>query len=336
LLRFGEKAKRFAVECQSPDVKSRHIKGTCIVKLVIQIPCFNEEHCLATALAALPREIPGISEIEVLVIDDGSEDRTAEIARANGATVHSLGVHCGLAAAFTAGLRQALRRGADIVVNTDADNQYEAADIPALIEPIVARQADLVLGDREVATEEFFSPIKRILQKIGSEVVGLAVGVKVPDATSGFRAFSRAAASRVLVLSKYSYTLETLIQAAALKQRIKFVPVRTNPPTRPSRLMRSQFEYVRRSAVIILRSFAIYHPVKTLLTSTGVFSSFVIAGLATDINEMVATAAVFQSLTLVGFVPLYQKHRAALHRAEEQAGSLEPATAIECATVSGV
>jgi len=225
-------------------------------------------------------------------------------------------------------------RGADVVVNTDADNQYEAADIPALIEPILAGRADLVLGDRDVAREEFFSPAKRILQKVGSGVLSLATGVKVPDATSGFRAFSRGAASRVLVLSKYSYTLETLIQAAALKQRIAFVPIRTNPPTRPSRLMRSQFDYVRRSAAIILRSFALYHPVKSLLTSAGVLSSMAIAGMATDIDEMVVLAAIFQSLALVGFAPLYKAHRAVLCRVERQAGSIEQTTTAQCVPAS--
>jgi glycosyltransferase involved in cell wall biosynthesis len=325
----------FTVECRPAAAKSRHPpKGPFRVKLIIQIPCFNEEHSLAATLAALPRQIPEVSEIEILVIDDGSEDRTAEIARAGGAAVDSLGGHRGLAAAFSAGLRQALARGADIIVNTDADNQYEAADIPALIEPILAGRADLVLGDRDVAREEFFSPAKRILQKVGSGVLSLATGVKVPDATSGFRAFSRGTASRVLVLSKYSYTLETLIQAAALKQRIAFVPIRTNPPTRPSRLMRSQFDYVRRSAAIILRSFALYHPVKSLLTSAGVLSSMAIAGMATDIDEMVVLAAIFQSLALVGFAPLYKAHRAVLRRVERQAGSIEQATTAQCVPAS--
>jgi len=241
------------------------------LKLVIQIPCYNEEQSLASALASLPRNIPGIKEIEILVIDDGSDDRTVEVARQFGASVHSLGSHQGLAAAFSAGIREAVARGADIVVNTDADNQYEAADIPVLIQPILVGEKDLVLGDREVSTEEYFSPAKRLLQSFGSRVVSMAVGVRVPDATSGFRAFSRAAAATVLVLSKFSYTLETLIQAGALKHRIGSVPIRTNAPVRPSRLMRSKLQYVRRSAFIILRSFALYHPIKILFASTGVF-----------------------------------------------------------------
>jgi glycosyltransferase involved in cell wall biosynthesis len=293
------------------------------VKLTIQIPCFNEEHSLAAAIAALPKDIPGIKEIEVQVIDDGSEDSTAEIALACGAIVHSLGRHRGLAEAFSAGLRAAVSRGADIIVNTDADNQYDAADIPSLIQPILAEQADFVLGDRDVATEEFFSPAKRALQKIGSAVVSLAVGAKVPDATSGFRAFSRAAASRVLVLSKYSYTLETLIQAGALKERIAFVPVRTNAPVRPSRLMRSKFEYVRRSAFIILRSYTVYHPIKTVSISTGILCGSALAGFALDVNSLIFTAGVLESFVLAGFGPMYQAHRSVLRRVVQQSNKLE-------------
>jgi glycosyltransferase involved in cell wall biosynthesis len=300
-----------------------------LLKLVIQIPCYNEEGPLALTLASLPRQIPGIKEIEILVIDDGSSDRTVEVARNSGAIVYSLGTHQGLAAAFSAGIRQAVARGADIVVNTDADNQYEAADIPALIQPILAGEKELVLGDREVCTEEYFSPFKRVLQSFGSRVVSIAVGVKVPDATSGFRAFSRAAAAQVLVLSKFSYTLETLIQAGALKHRIGSLPIRTNAPVRPSRLMRSKLQYVRRSAFIILRSFALYHPIKTLLASAGVFSILAVAGLLSDIDQLVVAAGILQALALLGFVPLYQWHRAVLRRVHEQAHGLDASTAAE-------
>ncbi len=263
----------------------------------------------------------------MLVIDDGSNDRTVEVARQSGASVHSLGTHQGLAAAFSAGIREAVARGADIVVNTDADNQYEATDIPALIQPIIAGEKELVLGDREVSTEEFFSPFKRILQSFGSRVVSMAVGVKIPDATTGFRAFSRGAAAQVLVLSRFSYTLETLIQAGALKHRIGSVPIRTNAPVRPSRLMRSKFQYVRRSAFIILRAFALYHPIKTLLLSAAVFSILAIAGVLISNDSMVVAAAILQALALLGFAPLYQWHRAVLRRVDEQAGSLAPCTA---------
>ena len=293
---------------------------------MIQIPCYNEEGSLTSALGSLPRKIPGIKEIEILVIDDGSSDRTVEVARQSGAIVYSLGTHQGLAAAFSAGIHEAVARGADIVVNTDADNQYEGADIPALIQPILSGEKDLVLGDREVCTEEYFSPLKRLLQSFGSRVVSVAAGVRVPDSTTGFRAFSRAAAAQVLVLSKFSYTLETLIQAGALKRRIGSVPIRTNAPVRPSRLMRSKLQYVQRSAFIILRSFALYHPVKTLLASAAVFSVLAIAGILMDNDGVIVVAAILQTLALVGFAPLYQWHRAVLRRVDEQAVGLEGST----------
>jgi len=261
----------------------------------------------------------GVSEIRVLVIDDGSCDRTSEVARAEGAVVHALGEHRGLAAGFSAGLKQALAMGADIVVNTDADNQYEASDIPALIEPILSRRADMVIGDREVSTEEYFSLAKRLLQRIGSAVVSLAAGVRVPDATSGFRAFSRAAAARVIVRSRFSYTLETLIQAGALKQRVAFVPVRTNAPVRPSRLMRTQLEYVRRSAGIIVKTFALYRPVMTLLiVSAGCVAAGVLGWLERW-EPLLITSSSVQGLALLGFSPLYLKNRAVMRRVQEQA-----------------
>jgi len=261
----------------------------------------------------------GVSEIRVLVIDDGSCDRTSEVARAEGAVVHALGEHRGLAAGFSAGLKQALAMGADIVVNTDADNQYEASDIPALIEPILSRRADMVIGDREVSTEEYFSPAKRLLQRIGSAVVSLAAGVRLPDATSGFRAFSRTAAARVIVRSRFSYTLETLIQVGALKQRVAFVPVRTNAPVRPSRLMRTQLEYVRRSAGIIVKTFALYRPVMTLLiVSAGCVAAGVLGWLERW-EPLLITSSSVQGLALLGFSPLYLKNRAVMRRVQEQA-----------------
>ena len=213
---------------------------TCsVVKLIIQIPCYNEAETLPATIASLPTEIPGIDQIEILIIDDGSEDSTAAVAQEAGVHhVIALNQHVGLAAAFVAGLEACLSRQADIIVNTDADNQYNAADIPRLVEPILAGRAELVIGDRGVATLEAFSPTKRLLQRIGSRVIAAASGVNTPDATSGFRAISRDAALRTLVLSEYSYTLETLIQAGARKTAIEYVPVRTNPQTRPSRLMR--------------------------------------------------------------------------------------------------
>jgi glycosyltransferase involved in cell wall biosynthesis len=235
-------------------------------KLIIQIPCFNEAATLPQTLAALPREIPGIDQIEILIVDDGSTDGTVEVARAEG--VHhiiSFPRNMGLAAAFSAGLDNCLRQGADIIVNTDADNQYEARDIPRLIAPILARKAEIVIGDRQVGTLESFSPLKRKLQVVGSWVIGQASGLNTPDATSGFRALTREAALRTFVLSGYSYTLETLIQAGARRLRVEFVPISINAQTRPSRLMRSIPEYIRKSTITILRVYTMYRPLRVFL-----------------------------------------------------------------------
>jgi glycosyltransferase involved in cell wall biosynthesis len=236
------------------------------MKLIIQIPCFNEAKSLPPTVAALPRTVPGVDEVEYLVIDDGSTDHTAEVA-------HDLGVHhvvrCkhrGLAATFRAGLEEAVRQGADVIVNTDGDNQYNAADIARLIEPIILGEADLVVGDRGVANHPRFSPLKRRLQRLGSWVIGKASGLDTPDATSGFRAFSRETALRTLVLSDYSYTLETLIQAGARRNAVAFVRVGTNPQMRPSRLFRSMAQYIRHSGGTILRAYTLYRPLRVFLT----------------------------------------------------------------------
>jgi glycosyltransferase involved in cell wall biosynthesis len=232
-------------------------------KLIVQIPCFNEASTLPATLASLPRHIPGIDRIEILIVDDGSKDGTAQVARSAG--VHHIvrfPRNLGLAAAFTAGMEEALRQGADIIVNTDADNQYDAQDIPRLIEPLLAGRADLAVGDRQVGTLPNFSPIKRRLQVFGSWVIGRASGLDTPDATSGFRALTRNAALRTFVLSGYSYTLETLIQAGACRMTVEYVPIRINPQTRPSRLMRSIPHYIRKSTATILRAYTMYRPLR--------------------------------------------------------------------------
>ena len=233
------------------------------MKLIIQIPCFNEQDTLALVIADLPRTLPGVDQIELLVVDDGSSDRTAEVAR-------QLGVHHlvrlrrnrGLARAFRTGLEVALAAGADIIVNTDADNQYLGEDVARLVEPILDGRADMVVGDRGVAVLEHFSPLKRLLQRWGSWVVGRAAGIPIPDATSGFRALTREAALQLTVLGDYTYTLETLIQAGARRMSVIFVPVRTNPQTRQSRLVRSIPSFVLLSAVTILRFYTMYRPLR--------------------------------------------------------------------------
>lgn len=238
-----------------------------MMKLIIQIPCFNEAGTLTETVRGLPREIPGVDVIEYLVIDDGSIDATVDVARAAGVHhVVSAPRNQGLAMAFTRGLETSLRLGADIIVNTDADNQYHSADIPRLVAPIVARRADLVIGDRGVGALAHFSAIKRKLQMLGSWVIGQASGLHTPDATSGFRALTREAAMQTLVLSGYSYTLETLIQAGARRMAVSFVPVGVNPNTRPSRLMRSMPHYLKNSSITIVRAYAMYRPLRVFTT----------------------------------------------------------------------
>jgi glycosyltransferase involved in cell wall biosynthesis len=240
------------------------------MKLIIQIPCLNEETTLPATLADLPREVPGVDIVEWLIIDDGSTDRTIEVAREHGVDhIVKLTNNKGLAAGFQAGLDACLKLGADVIVNTDADNQYMGADIPKLVEPIVAGRADLVVGDRETDKIEHFSPMKKRLQKAGSWVVRQASDTDVPDTTSGFRAYNREAAIQVAVVSKYTYTLETIIQAGKLLVATDHVPIRTNPKTRESRLFPSVSSYVRRNAVAIARIYAQYEPLKVFMTMAG-------------------------------------------------------------------
>jgi len=235
-----------------------------IVKLVIQIPCYNEAETLEAALSEVPHAIPGFSCVETLVVDDGSIDDTVAVARRLGVQhIVRHGHNRGLAQAFQTGLDYALRLGADVIVNTDGDNQYAASEIPRLVAPVVAGQADIVIGDRQTQQNRHFSALKRWLQKWGSWTVRNISGTDVPDAASGFRAYSKEAALRINVLSHYSYTLETIIQAGKLGLTIMSIPIATNAPTRPSRLQRSMWHFVKEQGSTILRIYAFYEPLRT-------------------------------------------------------------------------
>ena len=241
------------------------------MKLIIQIPCYNEAETLAKTVSQLPRAIDGIDQVEVLVIDDHSSDATVAVAYSAGVEhIVRLPHRTGLAGAFAAGLDACLRLGADLIVNTDGDNQYNAGDIPRLVAPLLRGEAELVIGDRGVAQQAEFSPLKRRLQVLGSRVVSSAAGVSVPDSTSGFRAITREAALHTMVLSKYSYTLESLIQAGDRRLKVLSIPVTTNPPTRRSRLMRGIGDYLANSAVTILRAYTLYRPLR-VFTYVGTF-----------------------------------------------------------------
>jgi len=236
------------------------------MKVIIQIPCYNEEEVLGATLAALPRQLPGVDVVERLVIDDGSTDRTVEVARANGVDhIVRLTTHQGLARGFVAGLEACVRCGADVIVNTDADNQYRAEYIAHLVEPILAGRAEIVVGARPIDQIEDFSATKKLLQKLGSWAVRYASGANIPDAPSGFRAISRDAALRLHVFGRYTYTLETVIQAGQKNLAIVSVPVLTNRATRPSRLVKSVASYVRRSMLTIFRLFLLYRPLRFFL-----------------------------------------------------------------------
>lgn len=246
--------------------------------LIIQIPCYNEAATLPEVIADLPQALPGISRLEALIIDDGSGDDTVAVA-------HRLGIdqvvrhsyNRGLAAAFQTGLETCLKLGADIIVNTDGDHQYPGAEIARLVEPILAGQADIVIGDRQTHAVAHFSPLKRFLQQWGSWVVRLASGAPVPDATSGFRAYSREAALRMVILTRYTYTLETIIQAGKKGLRVVSVPIQVNAPRRESRLIKSNWAYVKHSAATIVRLYTLYEPLKTF---TYLSLPFLLVGLA--------------------------------------------------------
>lgn len=250
------------------------------MKLIVQIPALNEEGTIAETIRAIPRRIPGISSVQIMVIDDGCTDRTFEVARQAGADyVLQMRSHVGLARAFSAGIEEALMLGADIIVNTDADNQYCADDIPKLLRPILDRRAQIVIGSRPIREIDSFSPLKKALQRLGSWVVRKASGSDVPDAPSGFRAYSRDAAARLCVINTYTYTLETIIQAGRKNIPMTSVPVRVNRVTRPSRLFRGTAEYVGRSAKTILRVFVIYAPLRFFMALAALVALPGLAGI---------------------------------------------------------
>jgi len=237
------------------------------MKLIIQIPCYNEEETLAVTLRDLPRTVAGFDNVEWLIINDGSRDETVEVARANGVDhIVSFRRNQGLARVFMAGLDACLKLGADVVVNTDADNQYDARDIPSLVKPILDRKADVVVGARPISKIEHFPFIKKQLQKLGSWVVRLASRTEIPDAPSGFRAMSRDAAMRLNVFNDYTYTLETIIQAGQKNMAIVSIPVHVNKDLRPSRLVKSIPSYLGKSIITIIRIFVVYKPFRFFMT----------------------------------------------------------------------
>ena len=281
-----------------------------VAKLIIQIPCYNEEGHLAETLAALPRAVPGFDVVETLIIDDGSGDDTAGVARRAGATyLLRFPVHLGLAQAFSAGLDTALKLGADVIVNTDADNQYRGADVARLVRPILAGQAEMVIGDRAPRRLQRFGPMKRLLQGWGSWMVRQLSGTSVPDAASGFRAFSRRAALRLNVFTKFTYTIETIIQAGKKHIAIAHVPIETNPDSRPSRLFGRLSTYLKHSIATLVRIYALYEPLKVFVwlgsvaVAAGVlimlrFLIYYMMGTSRGLIQSLILAAV---LTIVGF-----------------------------------
>ena len=258
------------------------------MKLIIQIPCYNEEQALPVTLKTLPREVAGFDSVEWLIIDDGSTDRTAEMARQHGVDhVVSHPHNKGLAQAFMSGIEACLTLGADVIVNTDADHQYDAADIPALVAPILNGQAQIVVGERPIDEIKHFSLLKKMLQRLGSWVVSLASGVRIPDAPCGYRAIDRNAAMQLYVYTDYTYTLESIIQAGRRNIAITSVPVRVNDEIRPSRLIRSTASYVWRSIITIIRVFMLYMPMAFLGLLAAVSG---LAGLAFGVRYLILMA----------------------------------------------
>ncbi|HKH13459.1 MAG TPA: glycosyltransferase family 2 protein [Solirubrobacterales bacterium] len=278
------------------------------MKLVIQIPCLNEETTLPQVLGELPRELAGFDAVEWLVIDDGSTDRTVDAARANGVDhIVRLTKNKGLAAAFQAGIDASLKLGADVIVNTDADNQYQAEDIPQLVQPILDGHADMVVGDRQVKDVQHFSASKKLLQRLGSWVVRRASGTGVPDTTSGFRAYNREAALQLVVVSNYTYTLESLIQAGKMLVAIEHVPIGSNPKTRDSRLVDSTARYVRRNALAVFRAYVLYEPLRVFTVVAVLFALAALASFSPFLIDWIVngdTTGHVQSLILGAILAL--------------------------------
>jgi glycosyltransferase involved in cell wall biosynthesis len=281
------------------------------VKLIIQIPCYNEAESLPLTVAELPRHVPGIHCIETLVIDDGSTDGTGAVAESLG-TNHVIrhSKNLGLAQAFQTGLDACLRLDADIIVNTDADNQYPGEYIPELVAPILHGQADIVIANRQTDDIEHFSPVKKLLQKLGSWTVRTVSGTDVPDAPSGFRAYSRDCALRLNILTRFSYTLDTIIQAGKMGLTVVSIPVQTNPPIRPSRLQRSIWHFIKAQAGTIVRLYAFYEPLRTfsyialpfLLSGTGLWLRFFYAYINGRPNQFIQSVTIGTGLLLVGLL----------------------------------
>lgn len=285
------------------------------MKLIVQIPCHNEAAELAATVAGVPRQVDGIDHVEILVIDDGSTDKTVSVAQEAGVDhIIKFARRRGLASAFKEGLAESLRRGADVIVNTDGDNQYEGADIPKLVAPILAGKADIVVGDRDTSSLDHFSTLKKVFQKIGSWIMRRLSGTDVADAPSGFRAYSRDAALRINVVTDFTYTLETLIQAGKRKMAVVDVPIRAHETARSSRLAKTMGHYLAQAGGAMARAYALYEPLK-VFTVTGGFMLLVgvslgvrflyfrywVGRVATDMTQSLILAAI---LSIVGFLLL--------------------------------
>jgi len=315
------------------------------MKLIIQIPCKDEAEQLPATLADLPRELAGFDAVEWLVIDDGSTDETTSVARRNGVDhIVRLTNNKGLASAFQAGMDAALKLGADVIVNTDADNQYRGEDIVKLVEPILAGTADMVIGDREVTQMDEFSPLKKRLQRIGSRVVRAASSTGIPDTTSGFRAYNREAALQIIIVSRFTYTLESIIQAGKQLVAIDHVAVRTNPRTRESRLFPSMWSYVRRNGISIFRIYAQYEPLRVflavaavlLLAAVGVWTRYFVAYAEGNgsghVQSLILGAVLFNAAVVVAALgvigDLLSAQRTMLQRTHERVRRIELALGI--------